>query len=197
MKSSRQDVSGNYAGAITRLLAHWIDISLAGFLFVAGSAALDYVLTSIAGLDTVSNDPGKWHAAAAAVWLFVYWWLSVAVAGKTLGQAVLGLRVLTSEGAVLSASRAAVRALTLPLSYLLLGIGFLGIVVGRERRALHDLIAGSAVVYDWGPRTAELPVPITAYLARRAGGNAAHEPQDSPELERRGPVDSAASDSAD
>ncbi len=170
MRSSRQDVSGNYAGAATRLLAHWVDISVAGFLFVAGSAALDYVLKEIIGFATGWESASGWHAAAAGVWLFFYWWISVAVAGKTIGKALLGLRVLTKEGDVLSASKAAVRALTMPFSYALLGLGFLGIVVGRERRALHDLAAGSAVVYDWGPRTAELPVPISAYLARQ--GNA-------------------------
>ena len=175
MKSSRQDVSGNYAGAVTRLLAHWVDISVAGFLFVAGSAAVDYILTAIAGIDPISDDVGPWWAAAAAVWVFVYWWVSVAIAGKTIGKALLGLRVLSREGDVLSASRAALRALSLPLSYALLGIGFLGIIIGRERRALHDMIAGSAVVYDWGPRTAELPVPISAYLARRAAANAVPE----------------------
>ena len=176
MRPSRQDVSGDYAGSVTRLLAHWVDISVAGFLFVAGSVALDYILTTIAGIDPISDDAGPWRAAAAGVWLFVYWWVSVAVAGKTIGKALLGLRVLSREGGVLSASRAALRALSLPLSYALVGIGFLGIIIGRERRALHDVIAGSAVVYDWGPRTAELPVPISAYLARRGAADAKPAP---------------------
>jgi uncharacterized RDD family membrane protein YckC len=168
MRSSRQDVSGNYAGAVTRLLAHWADISVASLLFVAGSAALDYVLRAIASVDTATDDGGVWRAVAAAVWLFVYWWVPVAVAGKTPGKALLGLRVLSRDGDILSSSRAALRAAALPFSYVLFGIGFLGIVVGRERRALHDVVAGSAVVYDWGPRTAELPLPISAYLARKS-----------------------------
>ena len=172
MKSSRQDVSGNYAGAITRLLAHWIDLSVAGFLFVAGGAALDYVLRTVAGVETATDDPGTWHAVAAGIWLFVYWWVLVAIAGKTVGKALLGLRVVSREGAVLSSSRAALRAISLPFSYALFGMGFLGIIVGRERRALHDITAGSAVVYDWGPRTAELPLPISAYLARRSAEEA-------------------------
>jgi hypothetical protein len=35
-----------------------------------------------------------------------------------------------------------------------------------ERRALHDVLAGSAVVYDWGDRPAEMPAPITRWFAR-------------------------------
>jgi len=46
--------------------------------------------------------------------------------------------------------------LAFPLSFLLLGLGFVGIVIGRERRALHDVIAGTTVVYDWDARSARL-----------------------------------------
>jgi hypothetical protein len=50
-----------------------------------------------------------------------------------------------------------------PLSFLLFGLGFLGILVQREHRALHDLIAGTAVVYSWDARAARL-----RFLAREA-----------------------------
>ena len=40
MKSSRQDVSGNYAGAVTRLLAHWVDMAVVGLSFVAITGAV-------------------------------------------------------------------------------------------------------------------------------------------------------------
>jgi uncharacterized RDD family membrane protein YckC len=49
-----------------------------------------------------------------------------------------------------------VRTLAFPLSFLLLGLGFLGILFGRDRRALHDVIAGTAVVYAWDAREARL-----------------------------------------
>jgi uncharacterized RDD family membrane protein YckC len=39
---------------------------------------------------------------------------------------------------------------TFPLSVALFGLGFLGILFHTQRRALHDLIAGTAVVYDPG-----------------------------------------------
>ena len=169
MKQSRTDVSGNYAGAVTRLLAHWVDIALAGFLFVTGSVAIDYVMNRIAGIDTSVAEPNIWRGLAAVAWFFIYWWGSIGMTGKTPGKALLGLRVLTRNGDVLDGRQAAVRAIFLPVSYLLFGFGFLGILVGRERRALHDGIAGSCVVYDWGPRTAELPSPLSAFLEKRSG----------------------------
>jgi hypothetical protein len=60
------------------------------------------------------------------------------------------------DGSDASGRRAVVRTLALPLSFLLLGLGFLGIVLGDKRRALHDVIAGTAVVYSWDARAARL-----------------------------------------
>ena len=172
MKASRQDVSGNYAGGVTRLLAHWVDLAVAGFLFIVTSAAVDYLLRTVVGVDAVTEDLGEWRALVAAIWMFLYWWGSIALAGKTIGKALLGLRVVTGDGEVLSSGRSALRAISMPLSYVAFGLGFVGIILGRERRALHDVIAGSAVIYDWGPRTAQLPTPISAYVARKAAEEA-------------------------
>jgi len=48
------------------------------------------------------------------------------------------------------------RAAVFPLSFLFFGLGFTGILFGRERRALHDVLAGTAVVYTWEARAARL-----------------------------------------
>jgi uncharacterized RDD family membrane protein YckC len=167
MPTDRRQVSGHYAGAVTRLLAHAVDIAISWVLLLVGLAAIDYTLATILRIDT-SDPSGLWRVVLGPVWFFLYWWVSIAVAGKTPGKALLGLRVLRRDGTVLSGSRAAVRALALPLSYLLFGIGFSGILLGRERRALHDVIASSTVVYDWGERAAELPTPISAFLDRQS-----------------------------
>ena len=76
--------------------------------------------------------------------------------GKTFGMAVFGVRVVQPDGTDASWRQAIVRTLALPLSFLLLGLGFLGILVGDRRRALHDVIAGTAVVYSWDARAARL-----------------------------------------
>ena len=53
------------------------------------------------------------------------------------------------------------------LPVLIFGIGLLGIIFGQERRAWHDHFAGTAVVYDWGSRTARMPTPLADWLVRR------------------------------
>ena len=87
-------------------------------------------------------------------------------------MAVLGLHVVRADGATLDPWRGFLRALVFPLSFLFFGLGFLGILVQREHRALHDLIAGSAVIYSWDARAARLRL-----LARKAELGAGGDPQ--------------------
>jgi uncharacterized RDD family membrane protein YckC len=86
------------------------------------------------------------------------------VSGRTPGMALLGIRVVRADGTVLPPKQAVLRSLVFPLSFLLFGLGFIGILVQHEHRALHDLIAGSAVVYSWDARAAQL-----RFLARQSG----------------------------
>jgi uncharacterized RDD family membrane protein YckC len=177
MTAQRIQVTGNYGGSVTRFLAHTLDGAIAGALFIAASAAFRYVVESVIGVET-PTPRGPWGGLALLLWLFLYWWLTVAVAGKTPGKGILGLRILAHDGEPLGAGRSALRALALPLSYAVFGLGFFGVVLGKERRALHDVIAGSVVVYDWGDRPAELPTPISSFVARRAGAEYAGPAQD-------------------
>ena len=92
----------------------------------------------------------------------VYFAYPVAVGGRTLGMALVGLEVVTTDGQHVGAGRALLRTICIPLSLILLGIGALMILLDRRRRALHDLIAGTAVVYAWNARAARL-----RFLAKR------------------------------
>ena len=61
-------------------------------------------------------------------------------------MALIGIRVVTRESVTLPAWRAAVRTLELPVSFIG-GLGLLGILLGRNHRALQDVAAGTLVVY--------------------------------------------------
>jgi hypothetical protein len=62
---------------------------------------------------------------------------------------------------------ALVRTLTFPASLLFFGAGLVGVVIGREHRGLHDVLAGSTAVVDFGDRPAQLPAPLSRFLARQ------------------------------
>jgi uncharacterized RDD family membrane protein YckC len=145
---------GHYAGALTRLVAFVCDWLTAGALFTLGVAFVRFVVETIS---LHHWSPGHYPVVLGAlfvVWLFIWFAYPWSMSGKSLGMAVLGLRVVRADGSPLDPKHAALRTITLPLGFLTLGIGFLGILFGREHRALYDRIAGTAVVYDWDARAA-------------------------------------------
>ena len=99
---------------------------------------------------------------ALGVWAFVYFAFPQSMSGRTLGMGLVGLRSVRTDGSELHARQAILRTLFLPLSFLLLGLGFALIVLRGDRRALHDVLGGSAVVYAWDARAARV-----RFLARR------------------------------
>jgi len=163
--------TGRYAGPLTRLLAVLVDAVVVAFGFTLIMAGLAFLIgLFVEGDYEFPANQGLWFSAALVVWAFIYLWFSLAVFGKTFGKAVLGVRVVGSDGTItLRAGQAFVRALSYPLSFAIFGLGLLEIVFGRERRAWHDHFAGSAVVYDWGSRTAQMPSPLAEFLERRGG----------------------------
>src|ERR1700722_8412671 len=154
---------GHYAGSVSRFLAYVIDLGFSSAVFALGLAGISFVAEIVSGHSISWNKSNIVVAVIFVVWQFFYFGYSWAVSGRTFGMAVLGLRVVRADGAELDPSRGIVRSLVFPLSFLLFGLGMLGILVQREHRALHDLIAASAVIYAWDARAARL-----RFLARRA-----------------------------
>jgi uncharacterized RDD family membrane protein YckC len=153
----RASLVGHYAGPVTRLAAFAGDCALLTVLFSVVVAAAFWVVQLMTRGDLDTDDVGPWLTSALfVVWAFLYFWAPLAISGRTAGMAILGLQVVRRDGSPLNGRRAALRVITLPLSFLLLGAGFIGIVLGREHRAFHDVIADSAVVYAWDARAARL-----------------------------------------
>jgi uncharacterized RDD family membrane protein YckC len=174
----------HYAGAVSRFAAYAIDLTISTGVFSLGLAVISYGVHIVTGHEVSWNQSHALVAVIFVVWQFLYFAYPWAVSGQTPGMAVLGIRVVRDDGTALPSSRAAVRTLAFPLSFLLCGLGFLGILVQREHRALHDLIAGSAVIYSWDARAARL-----RFLARQAELTAADAAPISPrELPDRHPA---------
>jgi uncharacterized RDD family membrane protein YckC len=163
MAAVQDQVSGQYAGPVSRLSAYVVDAFVVTVAFSALLATATYVVDLVS--DATVDDAGAWVLVTYGFWSFLYMWLGFALAGRTVGMLLTGLKVVARDGRPLSPRAAFVRVLTFPLSFLLFGLGLVGIVIGRERRALHDVLAGSAVVYDWGDRPAELPAPLARWIA--------------------------------
>lgn len=158
-------VIGRYAGAASRFAAYAVDVAVSWAAFTLGLAGISFAIRIVTGR-SVSWQLGGSIAVAVvfAAWELTYFGYCWAAAGRTAGMALFGLRVVRADGGELDPRRGVVRALAFPLSIILCGLGFIGIVTQREHRALHDLLAGTAVVYSWDTRAARL-----RSLARAAG----------------------------
>jgi len=163
--------TGRYAGPLTRLLAVIVDSFVMTFGFTLIVAGVVFVIRLFAPDYEIPSNTGIIYGASLLVWGFLYLWISLAVFGKTVGKMLLGVRVVSSDGqVVLKGRKPLIRVITYPFSFLLFGLGLLGVVFNPERQAWHDRLAKTAVVYDWGSRTASMPTPLADYLERRGSG---------------------------
>ena len=144
------------------------DVAVSVGLFALGLAATSLVVQVVTGHSVSWSRTNIVVAIVFVAWEFFYFGYSWAASGRSFGMAVLGIRVVRADGRAIEPRQGVVRALVFPLSFLLCGLGFLGIIVQREHRALHDLIAGTAVIYAWDARAARL-----RFLAREAEVGAA------------------------
>jgi uncharacterized RDD family membrane protein YckC len=156
---------GSAAGIATRVAANTVDALVIGAALVgvyAGVAAFRFV---VAPRDFRLPDPSLvWFAVCFFELLVVYltaaWWLS----GRTIGDHVMGIRVVTGKRSRLRFAPAFGRALMCAF----FPVGLLWCAVSRERRAVHDVVLRTSVVYDWLPRP------------RPAGDRTAAEPDSDP-----------------
>ena len=146
----RWRLEGTYAGGASRLFGYIIDTVIITTSFVLGATVVEYIVSTVFPVELNLDDTAPWISAIALfVWSFVYFAYSLAATGRTIGKAIIGTKVYRADGADLGAWRAIVRVLAMSLSFALLFVGFMFILIRKDRRALHDLIAGTCEVFWW------------------------------------------------
>lgn len=172
---------GHYAGFASRLVAFGADVGASWGLYTLAVALFNAAFKLVTGRSYNLTNHQVLALVILSVWEFVYYSYQWAVGGRTIGMAVFGLQVVTTEGGPIGGRQAVVRTLGLAVSLALFFVAFWGIIFQRERRALDDLIAGTAVVYSWDARAARL-----RWMARAEGaphGAATHQHEQEQRLE--------------
>jgi uncharacterized RDD family membrane protein YckC len=149
-------LQGRYAGAVSRVLAFLLDAALIGAVFGVLSVLTTEALQIIANITWSADEHRLLVGALYVLWQFLYFAGLTASGGRTIGKAVLGIFVVQQDGTPVTSKGAVLRTVAFPVSFLLFGAGFLLGVVRRDRRQLHDLVGGTAVVYAWDAETARL-----------------------------------------
>jgi uncharacterized RDD family membrane protein YckC len=163
--SAPQDRRGGHAGFASRFIAFVFDCVLSIAVFELVLAAASFAASVLTGTSIHWDRGDQWVVLAFFAWEFFYYAYFWTASGKTPGMMILGVQVVGQDGSRVGTRRGLVRTLAFPLSFLLLGLGFLGILFRDDRRALHDVIAGTAVVYAWDARETRL-----RSLAREGSG---------------------------
>lgn len=180
---------GFYAGFVTRSIAFAIDLILIAVTQIT-ILFLVRLLLDFFGLDQLARaifEPTettnvsvfititRWVIAfIGSGFLFALYSISMwLLVDKTLGQALLGLRVLRTDGRPLTLGPAVRRVLGYYISFLALFLGFLWVLVDDRRQGWHDKIADTIVVYDWEAR---LGKRMREWLARRQAEREAPPP---------------------
>jgi uncharacterized RDD family membrane protein YckC len=139
---------GHRAGVVTRTVAACVDAAVVGVVVLAGWVGVN-------GLKFVLN-PRTFSfgstslllsLTAAFVVLVTYLTAGWAFTGRTYGDHVMGLRVVSSSGRRLDPVRALLRALFCAF----FPIGLYWCAASRSNRSVQDIVLRSSVIYDWKP----------------------------------------------
>lgn len=93
----------------------------------------------------------------AALVIYLYFFIFHALRGQTLGKRAMAAAVIDAYGEPPSIGRTMLRTAATFLSLAAFSVGWLWIGFDRERRALHDLLAGTYVIDLKYRRPAVLP----------------------------------------
>lgn len=155
------------AGLTTRAAAFALDLWAVTGLFGSFGAVATYFWQFFFGEQPRLPGPGWVGAVTFGVWLLLYAVVPVTVFGRTLGHALLGIRVQGISTSSSSRSRPWFIAVTLAaaravLAVVLAPLGMITSLVRGDRLMLHDALTRTRVVYDWGGRTQRrLTPPVT------------------------------------
>lgn len=165
LPSDAVEYQGDRAGFVSRAVAAVIDVALIVVVVLGTAAALwvlSFVIDPSTGAATVSQQGGR---LPQAVWMVVYgyvlnvlyWTVFWATSGRTIGNLVMGLRVVNHRGEHPRWAGAFVRALFCTA----FPAGLLWAIVSGANRSVQDVVLRTSVIYDW-----VIGIPG---LSRRAG----------------------------
>lgn len=137
------------AGLVTRFVAALIDAvvvalalavgyaGLAGFVFLVDPRSFTFPAPRVVMSLTVA-------LAVLILYLTVAWWFG----GRTYGDLVMGLRVVSRAGGPVHLVIALLRA----VACVLFPLGLLWVAFSRDLRSVQDVVLRTSVVYDWQHR---------------------------------------------
>ncbi len=143
------------ASFFSRLLAFIIDMLLLNAIFLIVSFGIDWSLSYLFQSFGITDEDFSNIMIGSIIYfvcvsiMFFYYVYFTHVYGKTLGKAVLGIKVVNKQGKNPEISEVLKReVIGKILSSLLFGMGYIWALFDRNNQALHDKIARTYVIYS-------------------------------------------------
>jgi uncharacterized RDD family membrane protein YckC len=142
------------AGLITRSISFFVDALIIAALYTGSRfgmiAVKSMLVLSLPRLTHFIGEVFTWTTSFLLIptYYILFW----TVAARTPGKWLLGLRLVTKDGKKVRFGRACLRFVAFTVSIAPFFVGLIAIAFDRRRRAWHDRIAGTLVVYDRAPK---------------------------------------------
>jgi uncharacterized RDD family membrane protein YckC len=133
-----------YAGFWRRVLGRIIDSLITSIASGTIGAVLGAGMFASPGPGPAPAMDALFNGLGFLVPLAYFWFFNSR--GQTLGQMVIGVKIIDADGNPPGTSKALIRVLMSFVSGLALGLGFLWAAFHREKRTWHDIVAGTWVV---------------------------------------------------
>ena len=130
-------------GLFRRLAAIFYDSWLIAGIWLLGVIVDTFVRDSRGLAVEMSHLPLQVYLALAPFLFFGWFWTH---GGQTLGMRAWRLKVLAEDGSPMTWSRSVIRVAWAHLSLVALGLGYLWVLIDRDRLAWHDRLSRTRLV---------------------------------------------------
>jgi uncharacterized RDD family membrane protein YckC len=142
---------GEYAGFVSRLIAFAIDaliyIGIISTITLVANLVMDFLKVSQSLQSIIGYIILITNFLIYCLYFLGFWLL----AGQTPGKALLGVRIVRTDGSRLYLRRAIIRLIGYWISVIFLFAGYWWVIFDPRRQAWHDKLAGTIVIYSWVP----------------------------------------------
>ena len=151
---------GHYAGIFTRVVAFVIDALIIAIALAIVPWITQILLNSV-GIGSLTT---RWMNGVvrllasgifAAIFSYAYYAFFWFFVGMTIGNAVMGIRIVRTNGKRVGPIRTLVRLIGYVIALIPFGLGFFWILIDDRRQGWHDKLAGTFAVYAWEARPEE------------------------------------------
>jgi uncharacterized RDD family membrane protein YckC len=142
-------LQGERAGFFTRAIAAVIDVVVVGAIMIGIWIAVWLFLLVFNPLVDYGMPRPGYFVLGGYFLMWLYWTWTWTTSGRSLGQNLMGVRVLDRRGGRPSWKVAAVRS----AFCVVFQVGILWILVSRRNRSVQDVVLRTSVVHDWSTGT--------------------------------------------